>query len=179
MRNGATAADVERLKDLLAELGRLRSIRDPLSAVGIPELTSLQCHAVAWLGRDGALSMGTLAQRIGSPVPAATGVIDRLEKLGYVVRDRAVDDRRVVQVALTETGQALSADLDRAIGEGLAQLLSVLPDDDRRALLGILERLLAYLAAAPREGTTPRAPDDARSDLTAHDDDAARDEDPS
>lgn len=177
MRNGATAADVERFKDLLAELGRLRSIRDPLSSVGIPELTSLQAHAVAWLGRDGPLSMGTLAQRVGSPVPAATGVIDRLEKLGYVARDRATEDRRVVQVALTETGHALAADLDRAIGDGIFKLLSALPDDDRASLLAILERLLASLAALPREGATARAPDDAGADHSARTSDDARDED--
>ena len=37
-----------------------------------------------------------------------TGIIDRLEKKGYVERIRKEGDRRVVLINLTESGQALS-----------------------------------------------------------------------
>jgi DNA-binding MarR family transcriptional regulator len=153
MQECASTPEVESLKRLLVELGRMRSFRDPLSGVGSPELTSLQAHAVLWLGHDGPLSMGVLAQRIGSPVPAATGVVDRLEKLGFISRDRTSEDRRVVQVALTETGMTLYRDIDQSICEGLGQFLTVLPRDDRTALLSILERLVGSLG-----GESPREP---------------------
>ncbi|MFN7131211.1 MAG: MarR family transcriptional regulator, partial [Myxococcales bacterium] len=63
-----TIPDVEagarRLQDLLTELGRLQSLRDPLAiAVESLALTPAQVHAVMWLGREQALTMGELARR--------------------------------------------------------------------------------------------------------------------
>jgi len=159
MQECPPSPEAESLKRLLVELGRLRSFRDPLAGVGSPELTSVQAHAIAWLGHEGSLSMGVLAQRIGSPVPAATGVVDRLEKLGFVARDRTSEDRRVVQVALTDVGHALYRDLDHAICDALSQLLAVLSKDDRTSLIAILERLVGSLSGdSPARAVDPDAP---------------------
>src|SRR5438876_12278768 len=42
-----------------------------------------------------------IAARTVTVVPGITGLIDRLEKVGLVVRERCTDDRRVVYVSIT------------------------------------------------------------------------------
>src|SRR3954470_1963837 len=100
-RSDARIADqVQDLKRLLSELGRLRPLRDPISSIDA-DLTPPQLHSVLWLGGDGPLPASVLSQRVGCGQPSITGVIDRLEKLGYVERERDTDDRRVVRAKLT------------------------------------------------------------------------------
>src|SRR6266849_10233165 len=52
-----------------------------------------------------------IASRTITIVPGITGLIDRLEKAGFVVRQRCPGDRRVIYVALTDKGARIVADL--------------------------------------------------------------------
>ncbi|HEX3016113.1 MAG TPA: MarR family transcriptional regulator [Desulfobacteria bacterium] len=53
------------------------------------------------------LSISELSERIGLTSSTVSGIIDRLEKEGYVFRQRDKLDRRVVYVSLTEKSRAL------------------------------------------------------------------------
>jgi DNA-binding MarR family transcriptional regulator len=140
------------LHELFIELGRWRSMRDPLSGLDVGDLTPPQVHAIMWLGCEGQLSASILAQRIGSSMPASTGIVDRLEKAGFVERDRQEGDRRVVVIRLTESGKKLAGELHAAFEEKLAILLGALDEPDREALVGIIGRLVGKLQArGPRE----------------------------
>jgi DNA-binding MarR family transcriptional regulator len=52
---------------------------------------------------------------MGHSTAAATGLVDRLEKLGYVQRLHAQDDRRKVMVQLTKRGHEIMSKYDDAI----------------------------------------------------------------
>ncbi len=60
-----------------------------------------------------------IADRMISAVPAITGLIDRLEAMNLITRDRSTDDRRVVFVAISSRGleqiQRMDAPLRRCI----------------------------------------------------------------
>lgn len=139
------AASVVAVKELLTEVGRSRSIRDPIADIS-GDLTPAQLHTILWLGKDGALTPGVLAQRVGCAQPSLTGVIDRLERDGYVERSRDTEDRRKVHVELTEQGRALYRQLDESVDLHLGALLALLGDADRRAL----ERILSHIVDAMR-----------------------------
>ncbi|MFT3914954.1 MAG: MarR family transcriptional regulator [Anaeromyxobacteraceae bacterium] len=145
-------ADAERLLELLSALGRRSPLRDPVAGVVEDmQLTPVQIHALMWIGRDGPLTMGELARRLGSSERAVTGIVDRLERERLARRARAEDDRRVVRVHLERKGTAAYRALNARILERMAALLALLERDDCEALFGILERLGAVLgrAAAP------------------------------
>jgi DNA-binding MarR family transcriptional regulator len=83
-----------------------------------------------------------------------TSRLDRLEKRGYVKRSRHPDDRRGVLVGLTEAGRKI---LDEAVASdagGEQQLLAALTREDRRALTGLLRKMLGGLE--PTEETPSR-----------------------
>ncbi len=141
---------------LLTTLGRKRSLRDPLaSACEQMQLTPSQVHALMWLGQDGTLTMGELARRIGITEKTVTGVVDRLEREGFVQRERSATDRRVVRCSLASGGQQAYQRLDRMIQQQMGVFLEMLDATDRKALFRLLEKLVRRLDAEAPE--SPRA----------------------
>lgn len=135
------------LKRLITDMGRFRSLRDPLAHLA-PDLTPPQMHCVMWLGLEGALPSRLLAERIGCGQPTVTGIVDRLEKSGLVARERGTDDRRVVRVTLTDAGSKLYRALDSAVDEQLQVLMSLLNEKDRTDLLRIIGVIVDRMRAA-------------------------------
>lgn len=150
------APDVEQLQQLLYALGRRRSLRDPIAATCEDlQFTPPQVHALLWLGRDGMLTMGELARRLGVTEKTVTGVVDRLEREGHVQRERITMDRRVVRCRLTEAGQKTFQVLHGQLNEAMIQFLGLLDGGDRKALFRILEKLVGRLESAATEGLPP------------------------
>jgi DNA-binding MarR family transcriptional regulator len=78
-----------------------------------------------------------------------TGVLDRLERMGYINRRRDLADRRGVRLELTEAGQTLVAELKVRLSEHLDQALRGI-DEKTRARLSVdaewLEKALVLSA---------------------------------
>jgi MarR family transcriptional regulator, organic hydroperoxide resistance regulator len=70
-------------------------------------ITGPQLWALKIIFADGGLSLGELTQKMYLHPSTVSGVVDRLEKKGYVSRDRGREDRRVVTVRLTPEGKKL------------------------------------------------------------------------
>lgn len=146
-------SDAQRFHHLLMGLGHHRGLRDPLSALCEDfQLTPAQVHVLTWLGYEGALSMGLLAARAAVNEKTLTGVVDRLERDGYVERVRGAEDRRSVSVRLTASGAELYGQLQDVIQRKLEGLMELLGGEDRKALFGILSRLLRRLQQRAASG---------------------------
>jgi DNA-binding MarR family transcriptional regulator len=87
-----------------------------------------------------------IAGRMLTQVPGITGLIDRLERAGLVVRQRCTEDRRVIFVAITEAALRLLADLDGPVLELHRQLLCHLTPGELKELNRLLEKVRAPLA---------------------------------
>lgn len=83
-----------------------------------------QFYLMGYLSNSGELTMTDIARKMGHSTAAATGLVDRLEKLGYVVRMHAEDDRRKVLVKITEQGTDLVAKLRGALQERVAEAMT-------------------------------------------------------
>ena len=69
------------------------------------KLRDVDLDCLNLLSRHGPMSPGTLARRAGLHPATMTGVLDRLEKGGWVARDRDPGDRRAVVIrALRDRG---------------------------------------------------------------------------
>jgi len=147
------SGDVARLRQLILTLGRTHSLRDPIGRTCEHlQLTPSQVHALLWLGHEGGHPMGELARRLGITEKTMTGVVDRLEREGFVQRERSVTDRRVVHTTLTAEGQRIYQRLDRMLRQQMGVFLDMLDAEDRKALFRMLERLIqrAETPPAPR-----------------------------
>ena len=61
-------------------------------------LRDVEMKALDVLMRDGAMSAKALGQRLGMHPATMTGILDKLEKSGWVTRERSPEDRRVVLI---------------------------------------------------------------------------------
>lgn len=152
---GTPSPEAQQLHALLLDLGRHRSLRDPLGSLCEDlQLTPPQAHTLLWLGEEGPLTMGVLARRAGITEKTITGVMDRLEAMGLTERMRSAEDRRAVSARLTGKGQALYLQLRAHMQEGLDQVLGLMETEDRCALFGLLQRLAQKLRARARAACT-------------------------
>ena len=71
-----------------------------------------------------------------------TGLIDTLEKDGYVRREPDAEDRRVMHVHLTETGQKFISDLLPEHFRMITSLMSALSEEEQNTLVGLLDKVL-------------------------------------
>jgi DNA-binding MarR family transcriptional regulator len=122
------------------------------------------------LERSGQLAAGAIAEQSGLTTGAVTGLLDRLERAGYVRRIRDQQDRRRVLVELTPTARKLTLEVYGPIGaEGLRELerysdqqLRLLCDHHQRGaefLTRHATRLKAEAATKPRRRTARRSSD--------------------
>ena len=68
--------------------------------------------------------MTDIARKMGHSTAAATGLVDRLEKLGLMERTHAVDDRRKVLVRITSRGIELVSRLRDELQNQIADAMS-------------------------------------------------------
>jgi DNA-binding MarR family transcriptional regulator len=71
-------------------------------------ITGPQLWALKTISQNESLSLSDLGKRMYLHPSTITGVIDRLEKKGYVTRNRDQVDRRVIYVQLTAEGKRLA-----------------------------------------------------------------------
>jgi DNA-binding MarR family transcriptional regulator len=111
-------------------------------------LTPSQYNVLRILRGEGApLPSLEIANRTVTVVPGITGLIDRLENSGFVVRKRCKTDRRVIYVALTEKGQKTLAALDQPLQELHKKLLGHMSRDELKELIRLLEKAREPLSA--------------------------------
>lgn len=70
-----------------------------------------------------------------------TGIIDRLEKLGYVVREGSANDRRVKYLKITRKGEDLIKRVEDKYFDNLKQVVRFLSDKDKDNLREITEKI--------------------------------------
>ncbi len=91
------------------------------------------------------LTMGELSEALSVPLSTATRMIDWLVESGYAMRFPDLDDRRIVRVALTETGQELSHTINEFIQQRSEQVLSEFTPQERDELVRLLQKLVKAL----------------------------------
>lgn len=89
-------------------------------------------------GADG-LCRSEVTERMLTPVPDATRLLDRLAEAGLVARDRDTNDRRFVTARITEAGREKLAELDAPVSRMHDELLGHMAEKDLRHLAELLE----------------------------------------
>jgi DNA-binding MarR family transcriptional regulator len=125
--------------------------------------TDLMCLSL--LDTAELLTAGQLAEATGLTTGSVTVMIDRLEKAGYVQREKDPTDRRRVMVRpLTERIERDIAPLYASIGEAWGQAIERYSTQELAVILDMLTRSVAVLqeqtAALRHEGTPSTAPAD-------------------
>lgn len=118
--------------------------RDVMDNYGI---TGPQLWALKTISQNESLSLSALSQKMYLHPSTITGVVDRLEKKGFVTRNRDQADRRVVYVALTARGKHLSGKAPNPIQGKMVFGLKKLERDELSRICGSVQRLVEIMEA--------------------------------
>jgi len=100
--------------------------------------------------RKNSLTMGELSGALSVPLSTATRIVDWLVDNGYVQRLPDPEDRRVVRVALTDTGREMHRIIENYIRQRVQQILSCLTVKERATLLALVGRVVSTLKEIAR-----------------------------
>ena len=93
-----------------------------------------QFFLLTYLASEDFLSMSSIAQKMGHSTPAATGMVDKLQEMGYLTRMSAAKDRRKIMVAITQEGRELVDRMRQNIVRDLAALMAGTDHEARQAI---------------------------------------------
>jgi len=125
-------------------------------------------RVVAALTVSGPVLMRALSEAVGVTARTITGLIDALEKDGWVERRAHPTDRRATIIALTPAAEVAFAKLNQSYGHLSRDLVSGIPEADLHAALRVIEHISARLddaisrGVAAIEADPPRLPQDHR-----------------
>ena len=119
---------------------RLRLLEDEL--FGRYELTAQQYNALRLLKAAHPEKIPTLslASRLVSRAPDITRLLDKLNARGLIDRERPKDNRRVVNVGITEPGLTLLDDLTAQVRDCHMRQLGHLKPAEMRTLVDLLRK---------------------------------------
>lgn len=148
------------LRELIRILGLMERIMQPYfarfgisgSQWGVLRLL----HRAQQEGTPG-LRLTDLSERLLIRPPSVTGVVDRLERAGLVVRDGSPTDLRAKHVALTQNGRQLVERVLVMHGQQMNTLMGGLSAAEQTELNRLLAQLGRHLEGMLARGLDPAA----------------------
>lgn len=141
---GATEQKME-IARTFTELSKIikHSLRKEFEAIGV---TMPQGIVIATLIKSGEMKLSDLSTKVNLSNSTVTGIIDRLEHQGLVLRTRSEEDRRIIYVKVTPKVKAMYQEISHkseAIFEDL--LSSGTPEELDKIFIGLktLKKVLA------------------------------------
>ncbi len=122
---------------VLAELNQIsfRDFQGALKRFHEGSLSIVHLNLLMLLRFNGPLTMSRLAEMLDVSVASATGIVDRMEKKGVIERKRSDEDRRVVEVFVSDKGEQVFTAMQAERQAHMTRMLSYVGDKDLHALL--------------------------------------------
>ena len=136
------------LVDALAQLSFV--ILNTLTEIaGEYELSIVQIRLLGVL-RDREPNMNTLGRHLGLDKSSISGLVDRAQRRGLVIRTPSETDGRSFRVSITENGRQIAEKVSTSYAERIATLTETLTPQDRQILAQSANRII--VANARRHG---------------------------
>lgn len=134
------------MREALAELIRVTHFRDRHRACCY-DVTASQCYALEGVVEAGRITVNDLAARLYCDKSTASRLARALVEKGYVARERASGDARVVELVPTPEGAALRAAIDAGETREYAALLVDFEPQARAEIVRIVGELGRCMAS--------------------------------
>ena len=95
--------------------------------------------------RSEGLSQQQLSEHLIVTKSNVVGLIDRLERSGYVTREAHPSDRRFNQIVLTSKGEQLEARIEKLYFKEVDKMMNVLSVQEKRSVIRAMERIRDYI----------------------------------
>lgn len=135
---------------LIREINALinQDLRDKFKGT---ELTLPQFLVIKLLAEEKRLKLSEISKKMNLANSTVSGIIDRLERLGYVIRVQGVEDKRIVFVEPSEKANALNEAYKNKFTEYLESILNGVDQNKVHEILSGLETLKNLIKKSENE----------------------------
>lgn len=131
----------------LKQVGKLlrQNWKDMFKGLNLANLTGPQGMLLGILAHHEKMKVSDLSQKLGLSNSTVSGIIDRVEKMGFVERTRSKEDRRVVYINITPEYKKIIEENFKNIDKVLESKISdATPEELNKVLegLNIFKRIL-------------------------------------
>jgi Transcriptional regulators len=114
------------------------------------KITLPQFFVLNHLDKHGESKMNELAKVMDVTTAAATGIVDRLVRLGYTARSYDPKDRRVIYIKLTQKGSDMVKRIGRQRREVTSDVFGKISKEERESYLAIMLHIRDVLTEEKR-----------------------------
>jgi DNA-binding MarR family transcriptional regulator len=115
------------------------------------QITVPQLICLREIHKHGPLPLGMLTRYVFLNNSTVTGIVDRLEKRGFVQRERQSRDRRQIHVRLTPQGSAFIENAPDPLRDQFVARLKAMAPEEFEKILAAIDTLAAMLSATDHQ----------------------------
>lgn len=97
------------------------------------------------LYRETDVNMTRIAEYLNVPLNTATGIVDRMEKKGIALRVRSAEDKRIVNIVLSDMGKGQLQNILQMLIKYGTQIISSLSADEIVLLNKVIDKVIAAI----------------------------------
>lgn len=133
-------------RDAISLISKIREksnklIETEMSQNGIEGIVTSHGDIIYALFKNKRMTMAEIANKIGRDKSTVTALIDKLVKIGYVIKERDTEDTRVVYVTLTEKGYELEPIFEAVSAKLLEVFYLGISEEEKEELTKILNKI--------------------------------------
>ena len=121
-------------------------------------LTGPQLVILQEMSNLGEVTAGEIARAVSLSQATVTGILERLEKRGLLVRQRSEYDKRRVIVGITETGRQVLRNAPPLMPEAFVERFSSFQEWEQTMILSSLQRLVSIMGATSDSEDVSQSP---------------------
>lgn len=131
-------------KELFSVMMQLKQAFHKLSQHSFEDrsATVLQYATLTFLSDHPKTTMSDLAAHLRLSLSSATQLVERLVKTGFVTRSDHTDDRRIVHLTITNTGQSELQTMREKWEKKMTKIFSKIPQEDLKEYIRIQKLVL-------------------------------------
>jgi DNA-binding MarR family transcriptional regulator len=130
----------------------MHAIREQMRSGRVAGLPVAQFRLLVYVRRNPGTSLTAVADHLGTTLPAASQLVERLVQDDLVTRVKNPQERRRLQLRVTDAGTAALAETDEHTRAWLCRALSGLDSEElERIQVSLRQVRAALLAPGPRE----------------------------
>ncbi|MEK4437450.1 MULTISPECIES: MarR family winged helix-turn-helix transcriptional regulator [Paenibacillus] len=118
-----------------------RFIVSEMTKHGVQDIATSHGDIIYALYHRPQMTMAEIAKKIGKDKSTVTALVDKLVRMGYVIKERSDEDTRVVHVALTSKGEELKPVFEEISQNLLNVFYADITETEKEELLRILMKI--------------------------------------
>jgi len=120
---------------------KMRAIREQMRSARVAGLSVPQFRLLRFVRRNPGTGLSALAEHLGTTMPAASQLVERVVRAGFLTREQHPKERRRVELHITEAGGAVLAQCDERTRAWLCDRLEGLGLEQLEAMADALKQV--------------------------------------